>query len=362
MCRTRRAFTLTRENNRLGILLHGGRFPGRYPYPEGRCEYADIKGLVEHLLLALGIGAASFERGSEHPIWRRRSRCWRATRSWDGSERSREDLADAYQARGEVWFADLDLDLLMNLRVSQAFRQIPKFPVVRCDMTLIAPQGLAIGSVVDTVNALREPLLEDVFLVDVYTPEGSSERNLSFRFVSRHPERNAEGQGSGKNQSSDWSASGREVACPLFLTGSRGQEEACSSPSPLLLEALAHWTGCPATWRGALRGEVLGRGVPAVDRRQSSKGQRYYTDEHVRVLEQIKHLLYVEKLTIKGARQKMEGAETVRAPMDEIRRELEEIRRMLVEKLTWKQIGFLAKRRPCGRSLHEISDTIAFSR
>lgn len=36
---------------------------------------------------------------------------------------------------------------------------------------------------------LREPLLEDVFLVDVYTPEGSSERNLSFRFVFRHPER-----------------------------------------------------------------------------------------------------------------------------------------------------------------------------
>lgn len=71
---------------------------------------------------------------------------------------------------------------------------------------------------------------------------------------------------------------------------------------------------------------------PQLTAARTSKGQRYYTDEHVRVLEQIKHLLYVEKLTIKGARQKMEGVEAVRAPMDEIRRELEEIRRMLVKK------------------------------
>jgi len=101
----------------------------------------------------------------------------------------REDLADDHQARGEVWYADLDLDLLMGLRGAAKFRAIPKFPVVRRDMTLIAPEGLAIGSVVDTVKALREPLLEDVFLVDIYTPEGASERNLSFRFVFRHPER-----------------------------------------------------------------------------------------------------------------------------------------------------------------------------
>ena len=181
--------TLTRENNRLGILLHGGRFPGRYPYPEGRCEYADIKGLVEHLLLALGIGAASFERGSEHPYLAPEILVLAGGTIVGRVGKIREDLADAYQARGEVWFADLDLDLLMSMRVSPIFRQIPKFPVVRRDMTLIAPQGLAIGSVVDTVNALREPLLEDVFLVDVYTPEGSSERNLSFRFVFRHPER-----------------------------------------------------------------------------------------------------------------------------------------------------------------------------
>ena len=68
---------------------------------------------------------------------------------------------------------------------------------------------------------------------------------------------------------------------------------------------------------------------PQLTAARTSKGQRYYTDEHVRILERIKHLLYVEKLTIKGARRKLEGTEPACAPLDTIRRELEEIRRML---------------------------------
>jgi len=181
--------TLTRENNRLGILLHGGRFPARYPYPDGRFGYADIKGLVEHLLLTLGVGAASFERGGDHAYLAPEILVRAGETTVGRVGMIREDLADAYQARGEVWYADLDLDLLMGLRLNVTFRAIPKFPVVRRDMTLVAPESLAIGEVVDTVRSLQEPLLEDVFLVDVYAPEGSAERNLTYRFVFRHAER-----------------------------------------------------------------------------------------------------------------------------------------------------------------------------
>jgi DNA-binding transcriptional MerR regulator len=68
---------------------------------------------------------------------------------------------------------------------------------------------------------------------------------------------------------------------------------------------------------------------PQLTAARTSKGQRYYTEEHVRILERIKHLLYVEKLTIKGARRKLEGVEPACDQLDTIRRELEEIRRML---------------------------------
>lgn len=71
---------------------------------------------------------------------------------------------------------------------------------------------------------------------------------------------------------------------------------------------------------------------PQLQAARTTKGQRYYTEEHVRLLERIRHLLYVEKLTIRGARQKLEGVEAVYAPLDSIRRELEEIRRLLIRK------------------------------
>lgn len=71
---------------------------------------------------------------------------------------------------------------------------------------------------------------------------------------------------------------------------------------------------------------------PQLTAARTSKGQRYYTQEHVRVLEKIRHLLYVEKLTIKGARRQLEGAASVGLALDDIRRELEDIRRLLTEK------------------------------
>lgn len=71
---------------------------------------------------------------------------------------------------------------------------------------------------------------------------------------------------------------------------------------------------------------------PQLRAARTIKGQRYYTEEHVRLLEKIRHLLYVEKLTIKGARQRLEGTEAVHVPLDSVRRELEEIRQLLTRK------------------------------
>jgi DNA-binding transcriptional MerR regulator len=71
---------------------------------------------------------------------------------------------------------------------------------------------------------------------------------------------------------------------------------------------------------------------PQLQAARTAKGQRYYTEEHVHLLERIRHLLYVEKLTIKGARRKLDDAEAAYAPLADIRRELEEIRDLLTGK------------------------------
>ena len=108
--------------------------------------------------------------------------------------RIRPDLADAYLARAEVWYADLDVDTLLCLH-SQAktkFVAIPKYPVVRRDMTLVVPETLGLERITEAVRSAGEALLEDLFVVDVYVPEGGSAsdaRNVTFRFVYRHAEK-----------------------------------------------------------------------------------------------------------------------------------------------------------------------------
>ena len=71
---------------------------------------------------------------------------------------------------------------------------------------------------------------------------------------------------------------------------------------------------------------------PSLTAARTAKGQRYYTEEHVRLLKGIRHLLHEEKMTIKGARQKLETADAAQEPLDMIRAELEEIRRLLTPK------------------------------
>lgn len=181
--------TRTCENNRIAILLHGSRFPGRYPYPADRLGYADIKGMVEHLLLTLVKVVPDYAVADTHAYLLPAVRVLVGDQLIGMLGRVREDIADAYLARNEVWYADLDLDALMAMQPKISFQSLPKFPVVRRDMTLIAAPGLAINEVIDTVRALGEPLLEDVFLVDIYAPEEHQERNLTFRYVYRHAER-----------------------------------------------------------------------------------------------------------------------------------------------------------------------------
>lgn len=178
--------TSTKENNRLGILLHGHRFPNRFPYPAGLCDFTDIKGLVEHFLLTINVGLPEFIHGSKHPYLNPEVLVQAQGQAVGWVGKIHDDLADFYLARHETWYADLDLDLLMQMRNKIVFRSLPRFPVVRRDMTLVAPQDLAISTIIGTVHAIHEPLLEDVYLVNMYTPEGSVERNLSFRFVFRH--------------------------------------------------------------------------------------------------------------------------------------------------------------------------------
>lgn len=68
---------------------------------------------------------------------------------------------------------------------------------------------------------------------------------------------------------------------------------------------------------------------PQIRPLRTAKGQRYYTQDHIRILKRIQHLLYQEKMTIKGARQRLENKQNLHQSLDFICQELEKIRALL---------------------------------
>lgn len=71
---------------------------------------------------------------------------------------------------------------------------------------------------------------------------------------------------------------------------------------------------------------------PQISAGRTPKGQRFYTEEDLTVIRRIKHLLYQEKMTIEGARLKLEQASRWFDILEEIRDDLLDIRDLLNEK------------------------------
>ncbi|MBN2140609.1 MAG: phenylalanine--tRNA ligase subunit beta [Desulfovibrionaceae bacterium] len=184
--------TGARELPRLGILLYGGRHGQDWPWPQADADYLDLKGLAEDLAERFKLGPAGFALAEGRPYL---APCVSMTVS--GRElgllgRVRPDLADAYHARKEVWLAELDAGLLRELCLAAgtSFKDLPKFPPVRRDMTAICRPGVRAADIERAVAEMRPPLLEAMGLVDVYEPDdGSGTRNLTFRLTYRHASR-----------------------------------------------------------------------------------------------------------------------------------------------------------------------------
>jgi len=182
--------TTVRESHRMGIALYGARF-GAFPWPEEKADYTDLKGLVDNLLVSLGLPEASYAVRKDHP-WL--SPCVQTTlegRVIALMGRVLPDIADSFEAKSGLWMAEIDVEALMALHEKRSikYRGLPKFPPSRRDLTLVMPASLPAGDVLAALRAQKCKIFEEVAVHDLFEPEGGTEKNVTFRITYRHPER-----------------------------------------------------------------------------------------------------------------------------------------------------------------------------
>jgi len=182
--------TTVRETDRLALALYGARFGG-FPWPEEKAGYSDLKGLVEHLLGSLGLTGADFTRKADHS-WL--SPCVEVSlegRPLGVLGRVLPDVASSFEAKADLWLAELDAQALRALFERRRVRHagLPKFPPSRRDATFVTPAGLSVAELLGAAQAARPAILEGVAVQDLFEPKGAQEKNVTLRATYRHPER-----------------------------------------------------------------------------------------------------------------------------------------------------------------------------
>lgn len=182
------------EQDSLAMVITGSRRPEEFPFKNELVDFADIKGALDALLLSLGLTG-----GTYRVLLASKDKHWLSpaaevsikNRRLGVIGRLRPELADLYHARSDVFLAEIDLLTLREISEEQktSYQSLAKFPPVRRDLTLPLPLSRPAEDILKALDHIKEPLLEEAQLVDIYLPENSQEKNLTIRLTYRHPHR-----------------------------------------------------------------------------------------------------------------------------------------------------------------------------
>lgn len=85
-----------------------------------------------------------------------------------------------------IFYTTLD-SVLKNKKDSALFREVPKFPAMTRDITIIIPKATEAGNIINLIKELNEEIIENITLFDVYQGKAvnENEKSLSFRITYR---------------------------------------------------------------------------------------------------------------------------------------------------------------------------------
>ncbi len=183
------------EVQTLGALLAGSWPPATLGASPRACGFGDLKGALESVVRELHLESVRWEGlGDEaaylHPGKSARIVVGGVLSGFIGA--LHPNLVAARQLESEPWIVELDL-----LRVVQycprrvIFQALPRFPSVSRDIAVVVDDEFQAQQVLDAVERMSEPLVEEVRVFDHYTgaPIPSGKKSLAYTIAYRAPNR-----------------------------------------------------------------------------------------------------------------------------------------------------------------------------
>ncbi len=170
------------EKERLAGLLSGRRYAeaSSLHFNDDHVDILDAKGVVEELLESLrlqGHDAKDLVRfrlpeEGETDNYVDQTQCLflECDKGLLGQlARLNPEIARGFGVKQEVFFFDLDFELLCSLKpIPKQFKSLPVFPAVKRDIALLVPESVQAGDMLESVRTSKEKFIEKCEIFDVY--------------------------------------------------------------------------------------------------------------------------------------------------------------------------------------------------
>ena len=178
-----------RETQTLGLWVAGARIQSSWAHADEPASPFELKAHVLHILERLGISERSLRAEFvECDLFTGRGYSYA---TYDGKPvvlmgQVKSALLAKWDIDIPVYYAEINWDNLNRLaeRVKIEIADLPKFPVVRRDLSLLLDEKITFAELAETARRAEKKLLRDVTLFDVYEgknlPAGKKSYALSF--------------------------------------------------------------------------------------------------------------------------------------------------------------------------------------
>jgi phenylalanyl-tRNA synthetase beta chain len=179
------------ETNHLCLYLTGMVQEAQWKGKGTPADFFYLKGVVSALLANLGLPEPGFEPATHHALQPglevRQGGTMLATLGQVAPA-----LAQRLDIRQAVFFADLHWDELLKATDKKVqYREVPRFPAVERDLSMVISRSLPYGAIREQVAKLKLNQLQQVRLFDVFESEklGSDKKSMAVSFTFQDSEK-----------------------------------------------------------------------------------------------------------------------------------------------------------------------------
>jgi len=193
------------ETLRLCLGLCGTRFSENWNNPAEGFDITDVRGHLVAALQVMGINERiEFERGT-HPFLENVLTLKLGEKIAGHFGAAGKDARKAFGIKKAVWMAEINLDMCLN-KVKHAAvtqKELPKFPAVRRDFSLLIDEKITFEMIRNTAFRKAGKILREVGLFDVYEGKNlpSGKKSYAVRFILQDPNRTLEDKAIDKRMS-----------------------------------------------------------------------------------------------------------------------------------------------------------------